>query len=61
MKQIPKKCETCNHTIMEIEKVHIGWCRYQYEVVVRCDCAPQHYIVGCCCAEQYCRNKRTNE
>ena len=54
---IPEKCQTCEHTIMAFENVHKGWCRYQIEEVVRCDCAPYHPIVGCCDAEVTCQKK----
>ena len=54
---IPEKCQTCEHTIMAFENVHKGWCKYDVEAVVRCDCSPQKYKVGCRCAEVYCRKK----
>ena len=55
--KIPDKCLDCNHTIIQLENVHKGWCKYQLESVVRCDCFPVHYKVGCACAEQYCKKK----
>ena len=58
---IPEKCQTCEHTIMAFENVHKGWCRFQIEEVVRCDCAPHHPIVGCCDAEVTCRRKTKRE
>ena len=54
---IPEKCETCEHTIMAFENVHKGWCKYQIEEVVRCDCAPYHPKVGCVDAEVTCKKK----
>ena len=57
MEDIPEKCLTCNHTIIQLENVHQGWCKYQIESVVRCDCGPEHYRVGCVSAEQYCERR----
>ncbi len=54
---IPDKCLDCNHTIIQFEEVHEGWCKYHLDTVVRCDCFPAHYKVGCACAEQYCKKK----
>lgn len=54
---VPDKCLTCNHTIIVLENVHKGWCRFQLESVVRCDCFPAHYIVGSVAANVHC-NKR---
>lgn len=53
--KIPNKCLNCNHTIMAFENVHKGFCRFELEEVIRCDCAPQQYPVGCVSAEVYCR------
>lgn len=53
----PDKCMDCEHTIIQFENVHKGWCKFEYEPVVRCDCSPTHHIVGCVCAEMYCRKK----
>lgn len=55
---IPDKCLDCNHTIIQLENVHKGWCKYQLESVVRCDCDPVHYKVGCVCAEISCEKRR---
>ena len=57
MSDIPEKCLACDHTIVQFENVHKGWGKYQIESVVRCNCFPAHYIVGCVCAEVYCKNK----
>ena len=58
---IPDKCLNCNHTIIQLENVHQGWCKYQMESVVRCDCSPGHFRVGCVCAEMYCVKRREHE
>ena len=58
---IPDKCLDCNHTLMAFENVHKGWCKYEIEEVVRCDCSPQHHIVGCVCAEVYCIKGKEQE
>lgn len=55
---IPNKCIGCKHAITELESVHQGWCKYQMEIVVRCDCSQLRYRVGCVCAEMYCKNKK---
>ena len=57
-KPIPDKCLDCEHTIIQLENVHQGWCKYQIESVVRCDCSPEQFRVGCVCAEMYCVKKR---
>ena len=57
----PDKCMDCEHTIIQFENVHKGWCKFEYEPVVRCDCSPVHYKVGCVCAEMYCRKKTEGE
>ena len=54
MSEIPDKCMKCIHGSVMFENVHQGWCNYQLEPVVRCDCSPQKYKVGCVCAEIYC-------
>ena len=59
MNTLPEKCLDCEHTIIQLENVHKGWCKYQMETVVRCDCFPVHYKVGCVCAEQYCQKNRS--
>lgn len=51
---IPEKCLTCNHTIIQFENVHKGWCKFEYECVVRCDAFPAHYKVGCVAANCHC-------
>lgn len=58
--KIPDKCLDCDHTIINLENVHDGWCKYHMETVIRCDCFPAQYKVGCVCAEIYCENRRTN-
>ena len=58
MNQIPEKCLDCEHTIVQLENVHQGWGEYRIESVVRCDCFPVHYKVGCVSAEMYCDKKR---
>ena len=57
MLPIPEKCLDCNHTIIQLENVHQGWLEFQMETVVRCDCGPVYYKVGCVCAEVYCKKK----
>lgn len=59
--KMPDKCRNCPHTIVRFEEVHEGWCKYYIDWVVRCDCFPAHYIVGCVCAEVYCKNKQKAE
>ena len=58
--KIPDKCLDCDHTIINLEEVHDGWCKYHMETVIRCDCFTAQYKVGCVCAEIYCENRRTN-
>lgn len=58
MIEVPEKCLNCEHTIINFENVHIGWCKYEYRTVVRCDCSPVKYIVGCRSAEVYCVRKK---
>lgn len=58
MQKIPEKCLDCNHTIIALEDVHLGWCKFQLESVVRCDCFPAHYRVGCTSAEVYCEKNK---
>ena len=55
--KIPDKCTNCDHASVQFEEVHDGWCNYHLDAVVRCDCSPVHYIVGCVCAEMYCKKK----
>lgn len=52
MKKIPEKCINCPHTSVKMEQVHIGFCRYIFDVVTRCDLSG--YKVGCVAAEVYC-------
>lgn len=59
-KPIPDKCLDCNHTIIQFENVNQGFCKYQIESVVRCDCSPGQFRVGCVCAEMYCAKKGEN-
>lgn len=54
---IPDKCKDCEHTIIQFEEVHKGWLKYEYESVVRCDCFPANYKVGCVSADVYCVKK----
>lgn len=54
---IPEKCMTCEHTVMQFEEVHKGWCKFQLEEVVRCDLSG--HIVGCVCANVYCDRKES--
>lgn len=58
MMKIPDKCLDCSHTIIQLENVNDGWCKYHLDLVVRCDCFPAHYIVGCVCANMYCIKKK---
>lgn len=58
MQKIPEKCLDYNHTIIALENVHKGWCKYELESVVRCDCFPARYIVGCVCAEVHCQKSK---
>ena len=55
---VPDKCITCSHALSSFEEVHKGWCKFQYEAVVRCDCAPDHPKVGCVVAEVTCAKNR---
>lgn len=55
---IPDKCLSCEHTIIRLEDVHKGWCKFQMEPVVRCDLSPVKYRVGCVCAEIYCDRRK---
>lgn len=57
-KSIPDKCTDCKHAVIAFESVHQGWCKYQMETVVRCDCYPVKYRVGCASAEVYCEKRR---
>ena len=54
---IPDKCKDCDHTIIQFENVHKGWCKYEYEAVIRCDRSSAQYKVGCVCAEIYCEKR----
>lgn len=56
--KVPDKCLDCDHTIIQMEEVHDGWCKYHLDCVVRCDCFPAHYKVGCVCADIYCKKSR---
>lgn len=56
---IPDKCTDCKHAIIAFENVHQGWCMYQLESVVRCDCNPVRYRVGCASADMYCKKEGT--
>lgn len=58
MNETPEKCLDCTHAVIAFESVHQGWCKYQMETVVRCDCNPVRYRVGCACAEMYCEKRR---
>lgn len=58
---VPDKCLNCSHAISQFENVHKGWCKYQMDYVVRCDCSPVRHKVGCVCAEIYCNKKRKAE
>ena len=58
---IPDKCINCKHAITSFESVHQGWGVYEMETVVRCDCFPVRYKVGCACAEVYCKNKKNKK
>ena len=53
----PDKCTNCEHAIVQFEEVHDGWCKFHLDAVVRCDCFPARYIVGCTSAEVYCKKK----
>lgn len=57
MMKVPEKCLNCDHTIVQFENVHKGYCKYEMETVVRCDCSPAQYKVGCVCAEVHCKKR----
>ena len=57
MTETPKKCLDCKHAIVRFENVHKGWCKFEYESVIRCDCDPCQFRVGCVCAEMNCRKE----
>lgn len=60
--KVPDKCLECEHTIIGMEQVHDGFCKFHLDTVVRCDRFPAHYIVGCVCADIYCdRKENRNE
>lgn len=61
MQKIPDKCLDCNHTIIQLENTHKGWCKFQIESVVRCDRFPAHYIVGSVAADVYCDKREVGE
>jgi hypothetical protein len=52
MEKIPEKCINCPHSSVKIEHVHMGFERYRFETVTRCDLSG--YKVGCVAAEVYC-------
>ena len=56
--KVPDKCLDCDHTIMRFEEVNEGFGKSHLDCVVRCDCFPVHYIVGCACAEIYCEKRK---
>lgn len=58
MGTIPDKCTDCKHAVIAFESVHQGWGEYKMETVVRCDCFPVRYRVGCASAEVYCKKKK---
>ena len=55
---VPDKCLECDHTIILLENVHQGWCKYHMETVIRCGRDPLQHRVGCVCAEMYCDKKK---
>lgn len=57
MMKVPEKCLNCDHTIVQFENVHKGYCKYEMEAVVRCGCSPAQYKAGCVCAEVYCEKR----
>lgn len=57
MIETPKKCLNCSHAITNFENVHMGYCKFEYMPVIRCDCNNVKYICGCICAEMYCIKK----
>lgn len=57
----PEKCINCEHAFVQFEQVHDGWGIYHLDYVVRCDCFPVHYIVGCSCAEMYCEKNHSGK
>lgn len=60
MNNIPDKCLTCEHTTIQLEEVHKGYCKFEMESVVRCD--RSGYRVGCVSADCNCvRNGITND
>lgn len=61
MNAIPNKCVECKHAITAIESVHQGWCAYQMEIVVRCDCNPCRFHMGCACADMYCKKGKNKD
>lgn len=56
---IPDKCGGCEHTIIRFENVHRGWCKFEYEMMVRCGRDPLQHPCGCRCAEMYCDRKES--
>lgn len=60
MTDVPEKCIECKHSIIRFEEVHQGWCVFKLETVIRCDCHPAEYKVGCVCAEMYCKRRMKN-
>lgn len=61
MNAIPNKCIECKHANTALESVHQGWNVYQMEIVVRCDCNPCRFRVGCACADMYCKKGKKND
>ena len=58
MNETPEKCLDCTHAVISFEEVHQGWCKFELESVVRCNCHPAKYKVGCVSAEMYCEKRR---
>lgn len=55
MKKIPDKCLDCKHAIIQMEQIpDRKTYKFYMDTVVRCDCFPVHYRVGCSSAEMYC-------
>lgn len=56
---IPEKCLDCDHAIPQLENVHDGYLKFHLDSVVRCDCSPLQFKVGCVCAEMSCIKRKT--
>lgn len=59
MNKVPDKCVNCERAVAAFENVHKGFCKFEYEVVIRCNNKYNKlkYPVGCVSAEVYCDKK----